>query len=758
MLLGLYIRHELSYDSFHEKADRISLFRQWGDNAGSGSGFAALLKSEIAQVESVTRIMPVKSLVGVGNNAYYENNFCFSDSTIFNIFTIRVKEGDPEMALKTHYGVMLSQRMVNKYFPNEDPLGKTLRFNNAHDLVVTGVFENLPSTSHLTLDFLCNSRHAAELLNENLESFWDNRSLTYVLFSSYNVNENIRERLPAIVQKTKDQNAGIWDLSFLPLRDIYLYASLDGRVKARKAIQEVYIFSAIAFFILVLAAFNYINLSTAGSGPRSREVGVRKVLGANRTTLVTQFLGESTLYIGVAVLLSFVMVLCLLPYFNTLAETGLSITSFDTSIIGVFTGGLLILTLLTGAYPSLVLSAFKPVTVLKSDSMKTGGNVMFRKFLVVGQFTISVIMIVSTAVVMQQINFIRHKDLGYQGDQVVTITFPDAISTAERFTLKNELSQQAFIESITLCNSLPGNGAGRDKLVTEFVPQGAEDRGMDHVRADADFMKTFGVTLKEGRDFSNAIAQNHVTFVINESAVNYFGWDHAIGQPLGYYKYEYSNGGYREVPVRGEVAGVVEDYHQADLKSKIQPMMISYNTSSVSNMAIKIEGGKIPNALAVLESQWKKLFPDTPFVYQFLDEAFDQTYKKEVRTARIFGIFATLAIIISCLGLFGLSSFTARQRTKEIGIRKVFGASAAQISTMLSLNYIKLVIVANALALPAAWMTMDRWLQVFSYHIELSVMVFLLAGLLSIVIAALTVSGQALRASRMDPVRSLRNE
>ena len=760
LLLGLYIRNELGYDSFHEKADRISLFTQWEDNAGTGSGFAKILRSEISQVESIARIMPVKALVGLAGNAYYEDNFCFADSTIFNIFTIRIAEGNRVTSLGTQYGVMISRRIVNKYFPTEDPMGKVIRFNNSHELTITGVFENLPAASHINIDFLCNAVHASELLNENLRSYWDGRSLTYVLFSSGNVNEQIQRRLSVVAQKTEDQGAGIWKLSFIPLREIYLYAQLHGKVRAPEAIQEVYIASAIAFFILLLAGFNYINLSTARSTLRGREVGVRKALGADRASLMMQFLGESGIYIVVALTLAFIAAIALLPWFNSIAATQLDIASFDIQIALIFIAGLIVLTLLTGTYPAIVLSAFKPVAILKGDVMKMSSKGYFRKIIVVGQFAVSLVMIFATLVVFKQINFIRHKDLGYQTSQILTLAFPDVIAMEQRFVLKNELSRVTAIESVSLCNSLPGNGAGREKLLTELVPEAMKDQGsgINHVQADEDFIRTFGITLKEGKDF-RGVTPGNLVFLVNESAVKYFGWDHAEGKELGYYTYEYTSAtGYREVPIHGEVIGVIKDYHQADLKNKIQPMMISFNTNWLSNMAVKIDAGKISAGVTAVEQQWKKLFPDIPFDYEFLDDSFDQTYKKEESTGKVFGIFSALAIAVSSLGLFGLSSFTVQQKTHEIGVRKVFGASSSTIAMMLSKDYVKLVLISNVIAIPVAWIAMDRWLQIFSYQIRMDSTIFLFPGIFSFIVAVLTVGGQALKASRVSPAKTLRDQ
>ncbi|MBC7919707.1 MAG: ABC transporter permease [Ferruginibacter sp.] len=762
LLIALYILEAVSYDRFHARADRIVLLQQHENSAGSGGKFAGELKARFTQVEEAVRLHNVNALIGRETVAHYEPRFYFADSTLFKVFSFALVEGDPATALKVPYGVVLSQRMAQKYFPNENPVGKFLRYNNRVTLNVTGVLRDLPETSHLAIDFLGNFANANELVGWDVSaSYWGGQTLTYLLLTGETDQAGVEAQFPAFVKQTGDPNAAVWKLGLIPLRDIYLRTKLDGGVKAPNAIEYVYIFSTVAAFILLLACFNYVNLATARSATRAREVGVRKVVGAVRTQLVAQFLSESALFTFLAVGLALGLTEGLLPFFNQLAEGHFSTAAlYRPACLGGLLAAALVLSLFTGGYPALVLSAFRPVEGLKGTLVKGAGNGRFRQALVVIQFSISVVMGVATLVVWEQLDYVNHKDLGYRREQVLTLDFrdaPDDLKTG----FKREVQALAAVQSATVCSSQPGSGAIRiDKLTSEFVPPGAPDGGLRHLHTDADYLRTFGIELVEGRDFDAARLADRESFLINQAALDYFGWKSIAGKQLGYYTYESNpDGSYREIPVRGEVIGVFKDYHHADLKSLIAPMMISVKPEWAGQLAIRIRAGTdVRQTVRLIEAKWKQRFPAAPFEYGFLDEAFDRTYRTEIKTGRIFGLFATLAIVISCLGLFGLVAYTAGQRTKEIGIRKVLGASVSSLVGLLSKDFLRLILLANVVAGPLAYYAMHRWLDSFAYRIFIGWWTFALAGGGALAIALLTISVQAIKAAVANPVKSLRTE
>jgi putative ABC transport system permease protein len=502
-------------------------------------------------------------------------------------------------------------------------------------------------------------------------------------------------------------------------------------------------------------------LALARSSKRGKEVGVRKVSGATRAQLVYQFLAESALFISISVTLALVIVQLLLPFFNGLAEKNLtSALLYTPSRMALLLLAVFLLSLVTGVYPALALSSFKPVSVLKSEVVKGVSSALFRKVLVVTQFAVSVIMIVATIVVWQQLDYVNNKNLGYTQEQVLTISFRDVPEKLKE-TFKKEVETMAAVQSATICIGLPGTGEARgDKLVSEFVPQGAANSGIMHINTDPGFAATFDIDIVAGRNFDKNRVADKGTFLVNEAAMKYFGWEDITGKQVGYYTYQYTpEGGYREVPVTGEVIGVLADYHHADLKSLIVPMIFSYNTEWANKMAIKINtGAPLRQSVQAIEQKWSALFPAQPFEYQFLDDTFQRAYTAEIKTGQVFSLFAGLAIVISCLGLFGLAAYTAEQRTKEIGIRKVLGASVVHITSLLSADFLVVVVVANIIAWPVAWYSMNKWLESFAYRIELDAWVFLLSGLVALIIALFTVSFQSIKAALANPVKSLRSE
>lgn len=760
MLIVLFVQSEMRYDRFHSKADRIALLRQFLANSSSGTGFAPLLDQQIAQVEKTARLVRDKALISQQGQSYYESQFYFADSTALEIFDFPLISGERTTALSGPNKVVLSEEMAIKYFPNESAIGKTLRYGNRQDLTVSGVMRNLSSQSHVDIDFLCSIQSGERLLGQRLNNYWDSRALTYVLLTQGTSIEAVSERLPELAKKTKDRNAGVWDLALIPLRDIYLRENLGGSIKAQNAIENVYIFSIIAVFILGLACFNYISLITARASTRAKEVGVRKVLGARKRQLLLQFLSESGLVLTMALMLSFGLLHLFLPAFSEIIGRELSLAGLvNLKTILAILGTLGVVSFLTGSYPALIISSFNPVQVLKQIFPVNFKDAFFRKGIVVLQFSVSIIMIILTVAVAKQLNYIQNKDLGYAREQVMQVTFQGDIDAGKKRTFSQNIQGLAPVLRTSFCSSLPGGGAFNNKLVTRFVPQG-KGVAYSYITTDEGFVETFDIDLKEGRNFNAESAESRNQYLVNDAMVEYLEWgDKAVGREIGYYTYQSTpEGGYVEVPVTGEVIGVIGDYHQGDLRSEIQPMLITFGDGWQDRLAIKLQANQVLTAVPALKSEWKALFPDKPFEFNFLDDTFDQAYAKEARIARIFAAFSTLAILVSCLGLLGLVTFAAERRVKEIGVRKVLGASASSIVRLLSVDFIRLILVAMVIASPIAWYVMQKWLERFAYRIDLELWMFVMAGAIALTIALCMVSFQSIRAALANPVDSLRAE
>ena len=760
LLIAAYVLDDLSYDRFHQNADRIVLFQQHEDSPNSGGKFATDLKNRFAQVSDAVRLTRLKALIARSSTASYESNFWFADSNAFRLFTLPLVQGNPLTALTEQYGVVLSETMARKYFGTANPIGQSLRLNNKATLHVTGVLRDLPTTSHLKIDFLAPYVNANELIGYDVTTnYWGGGDTwTYLLLAPGTTAQTLQAQFPAYLKQLNDPNSGVWKLNLVPLTDVYLRTNLV----ATNRLTYAYIFGIVALLILGLACFNYINLATARAAQRAKEVGVRKVMGSSFGQLWGQFLGETALFIGLSILLSVVIMSLLLPAFNELANKQLTMTLLWTGQhVGWTVAVLLSVALLTGSYPAFILSSFQPVAVLKGGQAGKEGNAWLRKTLVVGQFGVAIGMIVATLVVYSQLQFIQSRNLGYERDQILTLDLQDALDpTKELF--KQRLANLPGVESASRAFSLPGSGMLRgEKLVSDYVPKGSQTGGIQHLSVDGDYLKTFHIKLTEGRNLDANRPADKQAFLVNQAAMKFFGWKTINGKMTGYYTYSYdpaNPGGYREVPRRGDVVGVIADYNHADLKQAIAPLIVSLNDGWEGQLAARIRAGTIPATVRQVEQLWHEQFPNKPFVYTFLDDTFNRTYQAEVRTGRVFGLFAGLAVFISCLGLLGLVTFMAEQRTKEIGIRKVLGASVFSIVTLLSKEFIRLILTALLIASPIAWWVMNQWLQGFAYKITVDWWMFALAGGLVIILALVTISFQSIKAALVNPVKSLRNE
>jgi putative ABC transport system permease protein len=773
LLILTYIINELSFDKYHDKADRIYRVTRVFNNPENGDvslhlgtiapPFAPLLVNDFKEIESVTRFLqngvtPFR----YGDKLFNEQNPYWADSNFFDFFNMEVVKGNPKKALTDPYCVMLSEEVAKKYFGNDDPLNKVIRMNNQSDFKVTGVFKPLPANTHFHPDLMLSFstlRDTAIYGEENLRTNWGNNSFfTYILLPKGYDIKKLEAQMPAFVDRHVETGpkfkASQWtSLPLQKLTDIHLRSHLDAEAEENGDIKRVYIFSAIALFILLIACINYMNLSTARSALRAREIGVRKVVGAERKAIIFQFLTESVLVCWLAISLAFVLTWTLLPFLGKLAGQDLSIdillrwqVLLPLLIIPFVVG------IISGLYPAIFMSSFQPVRVLKGLFRAGGSNISFRKVLVTAQFAISIILIICTAVVFKQMRFMQDKALGFDRDHLVTIPYTTALN--ERFDgFRTELMANTAVKNVGRSSRIP-TGRLLDAMGTQvksgdtLAPANVD---IKYVAADKHFTSTYGIKVIAGRGFSGNFSADTSSFLINQAAASILGFknaEDAVGLQMGY--------GSR----RGTLVGVFNDFHFESMHQKILPLVLLVPRSpfGYGNISVKISGSNIAGALQHIEKVWQKFVPDVPYQYTFLDENFERLYRSEQREKSVFTVFSFIAIFIACLGLLGLSAFAISQRVKEIGIRKVLGADTGTIVTLLSKDFMKLVIIAAVIAFPIAWWAMNKWLQDFAYRIAIPWWIFLIAGIIAAVIALLTISTQAIRAAVANPVKSLRTE
>ncbi len=771
LLIALFISQELSYDRYHTHADRIyRVGRYFNGDDGSRSlqlaniapPFAPLLKNDFPAVEEATRLLQHKAVMAVNpQKTFTEENVFFAEPSFFKLFTVPLRSGNAQTALSEPNTILLTEKLVVKYFPKQNPVGQFVRLDNKVTLKVSGVFKDFPVNSHFHPNFLVSFSTLQDSTlfgRHNLADFNINRFTTYLLVPpQYNV-ANISAQLPAFLdrhieyQNTRPSSYN--NLFLQKLTDIHLHSHLDTELEANGDVRQVYVFAVIALFILLIACINFMNLATARSALRAKEIGVRKVMGASQGKLVVQFLSESLLFVCIAVLLAVVLTDLALPLMNKLTGKELYFNPANGWLTGLVVLGLALLVgLVAGSYPAFYLASFQPVKVLKGKIISGNRTVSLRQALVVLQFAISVVLVVSTAVVYKQLGYLRHKALGLNKDYIITL--PYAPQLAPRYqAFRNELLATNTISQVArsieapserLLNSLGEMGIETGTTYKE-APMSFEFLGIDHY-----FVPTYKIKMLVGRNFSEAYpTDTSKAFLLNESGVKALGFktpQQALGITLDY--------GDR----RAKIVGVLPDFHFESMHQKIKPLLFMIpQEQEYRHLSVKLAGADLKAGMVQLEKTWKQFLPDYPFDYTFLDQKFGRLYAAEQRQGLLFTIFAGIAILIACLGLFGLAAFATEQRTKEIGIRKVLGASVSSIVTMLSKDFLKLVLLANLVAWPIAWYGMSRWLQDFAYRTPLSWSTFGLAALLAGTIALLTVSFQAIKAALANPAESLRNE
>ena len=765
----LFVQDEWSYDRFNVNADRIFRVVFKADING-GKIFEAnvmpptaqTLKSDYPEVEEATRLHEMgKPKVTFNNKTFKDGSFAFVDPNFAKVFSLQFKKGDAKTALQQANSVVITEEMARKYFGGAEPIGKILDLNNHELYKVTGVIAAIPANAHFHFDLFGSMQSFADAKNP---SWMTSGFFTYLLLKENYNYKNLEAKMPGMVEKymgpqiaqsmgmslaqfrTKGNNLGF---ALQPLTDIHLRSASNYELEPGGDIKYVYIFSAIAVFVLLIACINFINLSTAGASKRAKEVGVRKVMGSDKSELVKQFMLESVLLTFMALFIAFLLVQFALPVFNQLSGKSLSLGFALKPWLAFLSLGLLV-GVLAGIYPAFYLSSFQPISIIKGKIGTAKKSMALRSGLVVFQFFISVSLIIGTLVVYQQMQFIHNKKLGYNKEQLLVLPNSWALGKNER-VFKEEMLKDPRILNATVSGYKPaGPTNGNNFLV---YPNGQENSVMRTNRFDVDeqYISTFGMQIIAGRNFSKSFPTDSSAVIINEAAANAFGFkDKSIGQNITWIK------GDKVQKVSYRVIGVVKDFHFKSLHEAITPLFMVLNPES--GLIFKVKTGDVSGLLSTLKQQWEKFNLDEPFTYSFMDELYNKTYQAEEKTGTILNIFTALTILVACLGLFGLAIYTTEQRTKEIGIRKVLGASVFQVTNLLSKDFVKLVLVACVIAFPLSYWAMQNWLQDFAYRIAISWWIFALAAIIALFIALATVSFQAVKAALANPVKSLRSE
>ncbi|MDF9799872.1 putative ABC transport system permease protein [Catalinimonas alkaloidigena] len=765
LLIAVYILQELSYDRFHEKADRIyrlATHLEVGESGFIGAGVSPAVaqpfKEETPAVEMVVRMNRGGSSILMKDEiTIKEDKILAADPDFFRLFSFPLLKGNPEKVLQEPNSVVMTQETARKYFQQEDPLGQTI-FMDGELFQITGIMEPMPQASHFHFDIIYS--YITDPISKE-ENWGKLDAATYFLLREGAAIEEVEANLDPLLKKYLREYAMFQEMGYTiemftqALTDIHLHSHILGEYEANSNIKYLYIFGAIAFFILLIACINFMNLATARSADRAKEVGVRKTMGSRRTTLVQQFLAESLLLSLVAMLLALGLAELLRIPFGEIADKDiqlpLSSPWFLPSVLllGIIVG------VLAGSYPAFYLTRFRPVEVLRGRLGAGSKNAYLRNSLVVFQFVVSIVLIVCTLLVYEQLQFVRNKDLGFDKENVIILENALALGT-NTDSFKNALLQMSEVQSMSFTNVSPLGGYE----ATGFIPASPSDSSsgsayrdedalvLSDIMVSYDYLPTMGIQLKEGRNFSREIASDSAyhAVILNEQAVKTLGMKEPVGNTVligGMYV--------------AEVVGVVEDFHFKSLHSAVEPLVIVLSDKR-NFVEVKVASDNLPHALALLEEQWNLHADGTPFDYSFLDEDFDALFRADQRVGMIFGGFTILAIFIACLGLLALASFMAEQRSKEIGIRKVMGASVKSIMLLLSKDFTKLVIIAFVVAIPLSYFAVRQWLNDFAYKIDIGLTSFIIAGVLALLIAVLTVSYQSVKAALANPVNSLRDE
>lgn len=741
----LWVQNELSYNKFHQNADQIfrinkkyKIGNEISYNPATPYPLALATKTKFAEILDATKYYRTSALIKYKDKIFNERRVCVTDSSFFKLFTFQFLKGDQKTALSNPNSMVLTQNIANKYFGDSDPMGKIITLDNQKEFMVSGVIQNIPDNSDLQFDIFI---PVFGMNNEDSVDDWGSHWLrTFVFLQKDTDIKNLENKLSALIQEQLPEEK--ISLILQPLTNLHLY-TIEGKQAGMK---YVYFFSMIAVFILTIACINFINLSTVRLEKRAKEVGLRKVVGADRSQLVKQFFGESILFTLIALIIAIFLIELLLPFFNHVTGKTLDILYLNSSfllgfiLIAIFTG------LISGSYPALYLSSFQPVNVLKGAIGQKSKNKFFTKSLVIIQFSLSILLLISTGIIYKQLKFMQNKDLGFNKENILYMNSnSDIRKNYEVF--KNELLQNQKFINLTRTSELPTEIWSIMRGIVWEGKETPDGAAFGFAAIDYDFFKTMNIKIVQGRGFSKEFPADTSNYIFNEKAIEVMGIKNPIGKRFS-----------PDENNSGTIIGVVKNFHCLPLTYEIEPMMIQLLPSWGRHILIKIQSDNFQETIKYAENIWNKVAPNYPFEYHFLDEQFEKIYGDELRAGEIFKYFVIIAIFISCLGLLGLASFTAEKRTKEIGVRKVLGASTSRIFSMLSVDFFKWVLIANVIAWPIAWFAMNTWLQNFTYRIPLSLWIFCLSGVVALTIALLTVSYQCIKSASANPIDSLRYE
>ena len=777
MLILLYVQHELSFDNHHSKADRIYRVQcqiQFGekffDMNTNPAPLGAALSDDYPEVEATVRLKDQgRYLVKIGEVTFQEEGLVFADSSIFTVFDIPLIKGTKEALYKPN-SIVIDENTAKKYFADANPIGERLLLDNKIDVEITGVFATMPTNSHFHYTHIL----SMSSLDYSKDTNWlSNNFYTYAVLQDGTTQADLESKFPQMIEKyvgpqvNQFLNLSMEDFAssgnfikynLLPIKDIHLYSQKEDEIEANGNIVYVYLFTGIAFLVLVLAAINFMNLSTARSAGRAKEVGVRKVLGSLRSHLIYQFLTESIIISAVAMLIAILLAQLAVPYFNDLANTTMGIPYTSPLFYALILSGVLGIGMIAGVYPAFFLSAFRPATVLKGKlnlGVKSG---WLRSTLVVFQFAISTILIVTTMVINKQLDFIMTTNLGFNKERVLLVE--DAYGLGDQIqSFKSKVKQIAGVSNATVSGYLPIGSNRSDNMYWREGQTPNEETmvSTQQWRVDYDYIETLGMDLLDGRNFIESNGADSSAIIINEEAAKLFGIaDDPLGAHIVTWEDMPDENGNAPLEVK-TVIGVVRNFHFSSLKENIGPLFLRLGKSSYY-LSVRVEDTDMPTMIDNIEAEWVALANGQPFAYSFMDQRYDDMYNAESRVRNLFSVFAVLAILIACLGLFGLAAFTAQQRTKEIGVRKVMGASVPGIVMLLSKEFGKLIIIAMTISFPLAWYGISEWLQDYKFRIELTPWIFIMAGLITFLIAWLTMSYQSIKAATMSPSKSLRDE
>ncbi len=760
ILVFLYVQYEINYDKYHEHYKRIfRIINHQPEKNYMNSDYFAWTQGPLAptlmdkypEVESAVRMnMFHNQLIVYGNDSFLLDNYYFADPEIFDIFSLELLLGNPETALDNPNSIIISEETSKRIFGTRNPIGEILKYDNSTDLIVTGVLRNMPHNSHFRMETIVPFKNYMKIQEMDADRWtpgW--YCYTYCLLKESTDPRALEDKLVPLSEEVFKINHIESRLELQPIGRIHLHSNINGEISANGNINYVYLFSSIAFLILIIACINFMNLGTARIFQRRREVGVRKVVGAQKSQLIKQFLGESIMLTIIAFILSIAVVWIILPAFNAFFERDIAIIFLGClKFLPILIALILFTGIVSGIYPAFIISTSQPVVSLRGSLTQGSKGITTRSILVVFQFTISIVLIISTLVMRNQLIFIQNKDVGYTKDQIVIIRLRDRELWRYIDTIKTELLKNHKVLAVSGSNYLPNNITSFNRFPRPGYPDGSL-LTIYIAYVDYEFIDLYGLELTQGRDFlKDHISDLYNAVLINETAAKALGIEKLNGQRL-------EHKGERYNP---EIVGILKDFNFQSLHNQILPLCLYLDQEYPVFLSVKIRGSNIPETLKYIQGQIESISTVYPFEYRFLDDIFDQAYRNEQQQGRLFMICSCLSVFIACLGLLGLVSFSAEQRTKEIGIRKVLGASISNIIKLLSSNFLKCVLLANMISWPIAYYAMNKWLENFAYRIDLSVWIFFLSGLVVLTVSLLTVSYQSIKAATANPVDSLRYE